>query len=583
MEEHLNQEKLSIDTEIQTKLLDYHNNDHHHHHHKGGIQTMPFIIVNEAFERMASYGLMPNMIFYLMEVYHMEVVTGTTILSIWSALSNGLSIIGAFVSDSYLGRFWVIAIGSVSTLLGMTFLWLTSMVPQLTPSSCYEIDSNCSRPSLAQLAFLFLSFGLISVGSGCIRPCSMAFGADQFTHHTALNNQRLIDSYFNWYYASVSLSTIVAFTVLVYIQDQLGWQVGYGIPVLVMVCSVLMFLLGSSLYVKVKVSESPFSGFIQVLIIAFKKRKAILLHDDCYNHSNEMDRAELTDNLRFLNKACVNDMNVDSSNLSPWSVSTVEKVESLKSLIRILPVWSSCILLSTTISQGFPTLQVKTMNRHIISGFEIPAASFSLFIVLTLAIWIAFYDRILVPLLDKYTSEPRGFHPKTRMGIGLLITIVAMMVSAIVETIRRHIARSVYNPNSIVDMSAMWLVPQFALYGLAEAFNAIGQIEFYYSELPTSMSSIAMAVFIMGNAISGLVSSLLINVVNSVTSQGGQVSWLSSDINEGHIDYYYWLLGFLNLLNFFYFLMCCRVHRNLSSSQSKVVSELGEEESDCRH
>ncbi|KAJ0508289.1 putative proton-dependent oligopeptide transporter family [Helianthus annuus] len=52
-----------------------------------------------------------------MEVYQMEVVSGTSILSIWSALSNGLCIFGAFISDSYLGRFRVIATGSFSALL----------------------------------------------------------------------------------------------------------------------------------------------------------------------------------------------------------------------------------------------------------------------------------------------------------------------------------------------------------------------------------------------------------------------------------------------------------------------------------
>ncbi|KAI3741669.1 hypothetical protein L1987_59343 [Smallanthus sonchifolius] len=346
MEGDSNQEKSSIDPELQTVLL-----VNNHHDHKGGMITMPFIIVNEAFDRVASYGLMPNMIFYLMEVYHMDVVTGTSILSI------------------------------------------------------------C----------------LLSIGSGCIRPCSIAFGADQLKHHPTLNNQRLIDSYFNWYYASLAISTVVAFTVMVYIQDQLGWQVMFAVTVLIMACSALMFLLGSSLYVKVSVSESVLSGPIQVLIVAFKNHRIHLLPDDRYYHSSETDQVELTDNLRFLNKACVvRDLvsNQDSSRSDPWSVSTVENVESLKS-------------------------------------------------------------------------------------------------------------------NMAVDMSAMWLVPQYALLGLAEAFNAIGQMEFYYSELSKSMSSIAIAMFMVSMAISGLVGSLLINVVDTVTTKGGNISWLSSDINEGHVDYYY--------------------------------------------
>ncbi|KAK9055931.1 hypothetical protein SSX86_027018 [Deinandra increscens subsp. villosa] len=552
-----NQEKSSIiDTELQTELL-----VHNHHDHKGGMRTMPFIIVNEAFERVASYGLMTNMIFYLMEVYHMDVVTGTSLLSIWSALSSGLSIFGAFISDSYFGRFRVIAFGSLSTLLGMTLLWLTSMVPQLTPSSCHEPDCDSPASTPTQLAFLFSCFILLSIGSGCIRPCSIAFGADQLKHHPTLNNQRLIDSYFNWYYASVAISTLIAFTVIVYIQEQLGWQVVFAVTALIMVCSTLMFLLGSSLYVKVEVSESLFSGLLQVVTVAFKNRRIQLLPHE----------AEPTDNLRFLNKAYVVR---DYSGHDPWSVSTVEKVESVKSVIRILPLWSTGILIFVASASSFPTLQAKAMNRYVTSWFEIPAASFTLFMVLTLTIWLVFYDCILVPFLAKHTHEPRGLHPKTRMGIGLAISIAAMVVSAIVESVRR---------DTTGDMSAMWLVPQYALLGLAEAFNSVGQMEFYYSELPKSMSSVAIAMFTVSMAVSGIVGSLLIKVVDSVTSRGGNISWLASDINEGHVDYYYWLLGFFNLLNFFYYLICCRVHRSYSSPGSRLSHEVGEEGCDHRH
>ncbi|KAJ0927600.1 putative proton-dependent oligopeptide transporter family, MFS transporter superfamily [Helianthus annuus] len=543
MEGDSNQLKSSIHTDLQTELL-----VPNHHDRKGGMRTMPFIIVNEAFERLANYGLMPNMIFYLMEVYNMEVVSGTSILSIWSALSNGLSIFGAFISDSYLGRFRVIAIGSFSALLGMIFLWLTSVVPQLTPS-CDGPDTSCNPPSLIHLVFLYTCFILLSIGSGCIRPCSIAFGADQLKHHPSLSNERVIERYFNWYYASVSISTIIALTAMVYIQEQLGWQVGFAIAVLIMLCSALMFVLGSSLYVKVKASESLFTGLVQVLVVAFNNRRIHLLPDDCYNHSEETDQVELTDNLRFLNKACVlRDLNPNSSKLDPWSVSTIEKT--------------------------FPTLQAKTMNRHVTSWFEVPAASFNIFMIMTLTIWIAFYDFVLAPFLVKYTHQPRGLHPKTRMGIGLVIAIVAMIVSAIVEIIRRNKA----GLNTTVDMSAMWLVPQYALFGLAEAFNSIGQMEFYYSELSKSMSSIAISLFMVSNAISGLVGSLLVNVVDALTTKGGNISWLSSDINEGHLDYYYWLLSFLNLLNFLYYLVCCRVHWSSSSSDSRL-----REGSDFRH
>ncbi|KAH0754076.1 hypothetical protein KY290_024346 [Solanum tuberosum] len=84
---------------------------------KGGLRTMPFIIVNEAFERVASYGLQFNMLIYLMTYYNMTAATGTSILGLWSAFSSGLAIVGAIIADSYWGRFRAVAFGSISTLI----------------------------------------------------------------------------------------------------------------------------------------------------------------------------------------------------------------------------------------------------------------------------------------------------------------------------------------------------------------------------------------------------------------------------------------------------------------------------------
>lgn len=115
---------------------------------KGGIITMPFIIgiftfsksliliyhfsliseyliyivnyygeANEAFEKVASYGLLPNMIMYLIRDYRFGVAKGTNVLFMWSAATNFTPLLGAFLSDSYLGRFLTIAIASLSSFL----------------------------------------------------------------------------------------------------------------------------------------------------------------------------------------------------------------------------------------------------------------------------------------------------------------------------------------------------------------------------------------------------------------------------------------------------------------------------------
>lgn len=89
--------------------------------------------MNEAFEKVSSYGLLPNMIFYLMNVYHLDAAKGTIILSLWSALSNAMAIFGGFLSDSYLGRFRVIAFGTFCSLLVSSLL--------ASSNSCFRIFS----------------------------------------------------------------------------------------------------------------------------------------------------------------------------------------------------------------------------------------------------------------------------------------------------------------------------------------------------------------------------------------------------------------------------------------------------------
>lgn len=548
---------------------------------KGGLKTMPFIIVNETLEKVASYGLQPNMVIYLMKVYNLEIVTATSLLSMWSALSHGLALLGAFVSDSFLGRFTVVAIGSISSLFGMTILWLTTMVPQLRPSRCDHFEINeCDRPTPAQLLVLLFSFGTIALGAGFVRPCSIAFGADQLDNKENPNNKRIMESYFNWYYATIGMSTIVATTLIVYIQDAFGWQIGFGIPAILMFFSVSAFLLGSSMYIKVSASESLFTGFFQVLVAAVRKRNIDLPVNraNYYHQSPESESQALTSSFRCLNKACMiedpeRDINPDGFASNPWRLCSVEQVVSLKSLLRVVPMWSSNIMVQLSLNQfSFATLQTKTMDRHIFSDFEIPAGSFSVFMVITLVMWIAFYDRVLVPIKARYTGQPGGLSPVLRMGIGLVLSAAAMVLSAITECIRRGVAIDQKDPQDSpnINMSAMWFVPQYVLLGLADAFNAIGLVEFLYSELPKSMSSFVVAIFTLGMSVSGFFGSVLVNVVDIVTSYGGGVSWLSSNINNGHLDYYYWLLAFLNVVNFLYFvLIICRYNRHEKEVKEK--------------
>ncbi|KAL5724326.1 hypothetical protein ACHQM5_007602 [Ranunculus cassubicifolius] len=323
---------------------------------KGGFKTMPFIIANETFQSVATTGILPNMILYLINSYHMDTATGVSVLSIWSAASDFLAICGAFISDSYLGKFRVIIVGSFITVIGMTLLWLTAMVPQARPSACNPSSSECQSSTFSQQAFLLSSLGLISLGGGCIKPCSMAFGADQFMNRgNSGKNDRLVQSYFNWYYAFEGISSVIALTVIVYIQDHLGWKVGFGVPAILMLLSTLFFMVGSPLYVKMKAHNSLLTGLAQVPVAAFRNRHLVIPPDNSdglYCQGRDSNFIVPSDKLSFLNKACIvkhpeEDFNDDDSVAKPWDLCTIDQVETIKALIYVIPIWSTGIITVT--------------------------------------------------------------------------------------------------------------------------------------------------------------------------------------------------------------------------------------------
>ncbi|CAN1785061.1 Protein NRT1/ PTR FAMILY 1.2 [Linum perenne] len=273
-------------------------------------------------------------------------------------------------------------------------------------------------------------------------------------------------------------------------------------------------------------------------------------------------------NFGFLNKACIirnpeEELTQEGRAKSPWSLCTVDQVEDLKAVIRVIPIWSTGMIMAvTTCQQSFQLLQLITMDRHITPGFEIPAGSFSIFLIITLLIWVPFYDRVIIPLASKLKGRPIHLGLKQGLGLGILLSSVSMAALGLVENIRRRkaIEQGVSdNPNALVNMSAMWFLMYYVPFGVAEAFNYIGQNEFYYRELPKSMSSISTTLYQMGLSVSNLVASLILAIVDSVTKRGGNESWVAKNINKGHYDYYYWVLGCLCVGNFGFLNKACTI------------------------
>jgi peptide/histidine transporter 3/4 len=112
-----------------------------------------------------------------------------------------------------------------------------------------------------------------------------------------------LEIFFSWYYAFTTISVIIALTVIVYIQDHLGWKIGFGVPAALMLLSTLLFFFASPLYVKITKRTSLFTGFAQVTVAAYKNRKLSLPPKNSpkfYHHNKDSDLLVPTDKLRYI-------------------------------------------------------------------------------------------------------------------------------------------------------------------------------------------------------------------------------------------------------------------------------------------
>ncbi|KAH7299520.1 hypothetical protein KP509_24G016400 [Ceratopteris richardii] len=539
------------------------------------------------------------MILYLTEEFHLQQVTAANILAISSGTGYLSPILGGYLADAYLGRFWTLILSSIVNLTGMIFLVLTAAISSLRPAPCPssapdETSSQCPHASPWQLLFLYLAFTLLAIASGGIKPCAYPFGADQFKQDTP-EGKKSFQSYSNWYFFGIYLAVLLSATLVVYVQQSVSWAMGFGIPAIAMAVSIVVFMLGAPLYRYEVPSGSPLKVLARVCVASIRKRKIQLPtnsnvlfnpeEDDEFHHTGE--KYVHTDQFRSLDKAAViqdGELGQDGKVLKRWWLCSVHQVEQLKLIVRTLPIMIAAMLHSLAVSQqtSFSVLQANTMNRHMFGSFKLPAASTGVFPMLTIMIVLPIYDKVVLPYARKITRTERGITFLQRIGMGYTMGICAMVLSGIVEAQRRRIAVAnglIDKPKEVVPMSVFWLVPQLCLMGVGEAFNGVGQAEFFYDQVPESMRSTVGSINSCISGVGVYISAVVLTAVHEATAKHGHISWLDDNLNKARLDRYYYIVAGLIGVNLVYFLI---VSNWFSYKNSVVVKPITDDEEEAK-
>lgn len=534
----------------------------------GTWKACPYILGNECCERLAYYGMSSNIVRYFKHQLNMSSAAASKNQSDWAGTCYVTPLIGAFLADAYLGRYWTIASFSILYAIGMGVLTLSASVPGLKPTCTGPRGDETCSTTKTQTSITFLALYLIAFGTGGIKPCVSSYGADQFDDADDKEKKHK-SSFFNWFYFSINVGALIASSVLVWVQDNVGWGWGFGIPAVAMALAVVSFFSGTKLYRNQKPGGSPLTRICQVIVASVRKYRVKVPEDksllyetaDAESAIKGSRKLDHTGDFSFLDKAAV-ELNTDHKNdsINQWKLCSVTQVEELKAIVRLLPIWATGIIFSAVYNQmgNLFVLQGEKMDNKL-GTFKVPPASMSIFDTLSVIAFVPIYDQILVPFIRKFTGHKNGLTTLQRMGVGLFISVFVMIIAGVLELIRLKIVqKNNYYNDETMPMTIFWQVPQYFIIGVAEVFTFIGQLEFFYEQAPDAMRSLCSALSLTTNALGSYLSSALVSIVMSVSTKNGNPGWIPDNLNRGHVDYFFYLLAVLSVLNLGVFLLVAK-------------------------
>ncbi len=193
---------------------------------------IPYILVNEAAERFAFYGMRCILVFYMTHYLvnaagQADVMTGEqskTWFHLFVSAVYFTPLLGALISDIWLGKFRTIILFSLIYCIGLLAL---------------TVDHT--RLGLG------LGLVLVALGSGVIKPCVSANVGDQFGR----TNKDLMSKVYNWFYWCINLGAFVSNLLIPELLHRYGPTVAFGVPAGMMLLATLAFWLGRRRYVHI--------------------------------------------------------------------------------------------------------------------------------------------------------------------------------------------------------------------------------------------------------------------------------------------------------------------------------------------
>ncbi|KAK1876521.1 Solute carrier family 15 member 1 [Dissostichus eleginoides] len=363
-----------------------------------------FIVVNEFCERFSYYGMRAVLVLYFKYFLKWDDDFATTIYHTFVALCYLTPILGAIVADSWLGKFKTIVYLSIVYTLGQVVMAI-SAIHDLTDTNKDGTPDNMTL----HVALSMVGLMLIALGTGGIKPCVAAFGGDQFLDH----QEKQRSTFFSIFYLSINAGSLLSTVITPILRGTLVcgiytkqscYPLAFGVPAALMVVALVVFILGSGMYIK-----TPPQGNIMVKVctcigFAIKNR---------FRHrSSQYPKRE---------------------HWMDWSDEKYDKllIAQVKMVLKVLFLYIPLPMFWALFDQQGSrwTLQATIMDGNF-GILTIQPDQMQTVNPILILIMVPIMDSVIYPLIAKCKLN---FTPLKRMTVGMLFAALAFVAAALVQ------------------------------------------------------------------------------------------------------------------------------------------------------
>uniref|UniRef100_A0A8C5TYC3 Solute carrier family 15 member 1 n=1 Tax=Malurus cyaneus samueli TaxID=2593467 RepID=A0A8C5TYC3_9PASS len=230
-----------------------------------------FIIINEFCERFSYYGMKAVLTLYLIYFLRWDENVATIVYHSFAALCYLTPLLGAIIADSWLGKFKTILYLSIVYTAGQAILSVGS-VSELTDHNRDGLPDN----SALHIALSMVGLVLIAIGTGGIKPCVSAFGGDQFED----DQEEQRSTFFSLFYVAINSGSLLSTIITPNLRasecgihtKQRCYPLAFGVPAILMAVALVVFIIGSKMYKKVKPQGNVLLQVCKCVGFAIKNR-----------------------------------------------------------------------------------------------------------------------------------------------------------------------------------------------------------------------------------------------------------------------------------------------------------------------